>query len=92
MKPVPPEPPKPIEGEALTYGSDQAQYLPLPAWRMPGSIGQTITRWRPSTEERAAIAAGADIWLSQLTFRQPLQPVRIGVRGSDVREGWPDGD
>ena len=41
------------------------------------------TRWQLTDEERAAIAAGADLMLSVLTFRQPLQPVIMGVAGVD---------
>jgi hypothetical protein len=91
MKPIDPDPGKRTGGESVTYGAGQRHYLPLPAAKFPEN-GQVVTRWQLSDEERAAIAAGGDVWLSILTFDRPLQPVRLGVRGADVRTGWPDGD
>lgn len=60
-----------------TFAKDQPGYNPLPAFRAEGREGAVITRWRLSDEERKFIADGGDIWLTQLTFNNPLQPVKL---------------
>ena len=68
------------ERDEIVIGKDQPEYVPLPALRLITEEGiATVTRWRPSDEERAQLLAGADIWLQQLTGRGPLQPVKVGV-------------
>lgn len=39
--------------------------------------------FRPSDEERAKIAAGGDIYVSQLTFMQPMQGLILSVGPED---------
>lgn len=68
---------------------DQPQYQPLPLIQLEGSEGRCISRWRLTDDERAAIAAGADLFIEQLTFNpglrdpnrlyQPILPV-VGLR------------
>jgi len=65
---------EPIE---IVLGKDQPQYVPLPAVYLDSPARPMITRWRLDDEERAAIAAGADVVLQQLTFGQPFQPVNL---------------
>ena len=81
MQPVSPvlnEDYKPFE---KVYAKDQPQYNPLPVIRDPKGV--LLSRWRLSDDERAAIANGADIMLSNHTFNQPLQPVRLEVCGHE---------
>lgn len=42
-----------------------------------------LTRWRFSDAERAQIAAGADLVLTQLTFGEPFRPVHLQVSMPD---------
>ena len=81
MTPVEPIKPANMDARAVTIAANQPQYNPLPALVEPD--GTVHTRWQLTDEERAAIAAGADLMLSVLTFRQPLQPVIMGVAGVD---------
>ena len=41
-----------------------------------GNVG-TMTRWKLDDDERAKIAVGEDVYLSLLTFGQPMQPVQM---------------
>lgn len=41
-----------------------------------------LSRWEPTDEQRRRIAEGADIFLEQMVFGSPLQPVRM-MLGSD---------
>ena len=68
--------------EEVTFARNQPQYRPLPTVILDGREGRVISRWTLSPEERAAIAAGEDIYLEQLTFGNPLQPQRpsVGLR------------
>ena len=68
--------------QILVLAKDQPQYRPLPVAVLDGPRGRTISRWTLTPEERAAVAAGEDIYLEQLTFRTPLQPIlpTVGLR------------
>ena len=63
----------------VTYAADQPEYQPLRALRSATREGQVISRWRLTWHERFAILFGRDIWLTLLTFQQPLQPILIHV-------------
>jgi hypothetical protein len=57
------------------YAKHQPEYIPLPAWREPD--GTVVTRWRATLAERLRILFTGDLWLTMLTFNQPLQPVKL---------------
>lgn len=66
---------KPIEfkGQNVIFAKDQPEYQPLPALRMPD--GEVITCWEFTEEELQKVLKNKCIYLSQLTFNQPLQPI-----------------
>lgn len=72
--------------EEITIAEDQAEYLPLTAavYQTPDGVRILLTRWRFSEEDRARVAAGEDLYLSVMTFGQPLQPLMVQVGP----EGW----
>ena len=78
-----------------TFGEGQPQYKPLPVHITPE--GQVISCWQRSEEDKARIAETGQIWLSQLTFNRPLQPVFMTTDRSDLfttppgQEGGSDG-
>lgn len=70
-------------------GEDQPAYTPLPftaiAYPFPVEQGDgfktvdvqaVVTRWQLTDDEREAIAAGGDLYLTTLTFGEPYQPIR----------------
>lgn len=65
----------PIEfpGHNIVFAKDQPEYQPLPAMIMPD--GQVITCWELTKEEIEQISSTGKLYLSQLTFNQPLQPI-----------------
>ena len=75
------------EANEIVVAREQDQYVPLPALPITLEVGFApieivkglLTRWRPTDEERAALANGADIWLETMTFGEPMQPVRIST-------------
>ncbi len=66
----------PIE---IVLAKEQKEYTPLPVVYLDTRARPMISRWRLDDDERAAIAAGADIVLQQLTFQMPVQPVNLQV-------------
>jgi hypothetical protein len=67
------------EQHEILYAAEQPEYMALPALRLALPEAPIVTRWRPTAEERAAIANGADVVLTQLTFRMALQPVSLQI-------------
>lgn len=63
-----------------TFGEGQPQYEPLPVLQFPD--GQVISCWELS--EKARVAETGQIWLSQLTFNRPLQPVFMTTDKTDL--------
>lgn len=71
----------------MTIGANQPEYLPLPAQRRPD--GTVTSFWKFSPEELEAIyrqLEGIDrstgevgVYVSQLTFGKPLQPVIVSM-------------
>lgn len=66
---------KPIEfpGYNIIIAKDQPQYQPLPAIRLPD--GEVITCWELTKEEIEIIKTTGKLYLKQLTFNKPLQPI-----------------
>jgi hypothetical protein len=88
MNPISPVLPgsKPYE---FILAKDQKQYISLPALYFEDPIGRIITRWQFTQEERDAIAAGADLLFSQLTFGEKFQPVQFQIEPAVQEEDAP---
>lgn len=71
------------EAIEIVLGKNQPEYTPLPAVYLDTPARPMVTRWRLSDEEREAIANGADVVLTQLTFWNRFQPVHLQVSGRD---------
>lgn len=57
------------------YAKDQPEYSPLPVFRNPD--GTVLSRWHCTWRERLRILLTGDIYLFQMTFNRPLQPVSL---------------
>lgn len=68
-----------FEGANIVYGANQPEYKPLPAERRPGYSGEIVTCWELSPGELKRVQETGKIYLSVLTFGQPLQPVILSV-------------
>ena len=69
-----------FDGVNVVYGATQQEYIPLPAQiRGKAVTGECLTCWQLSPEEIKKVSETGIIWLSLLTFGQPLQPVRLSV-------------
>jgi len=82
MKPVSPVV-KGLESEEVVYAKDQPQYRPLPAL-IVGEDNIAISKWRLSFLERLRVLFTGNIWFSQKTFGDPLQPQLPTTKLSDL--------
>ena len=57
----------------VVFAKDQPEYLPLPAFR--DDEGQVVSCWRLSAWEVLRLLVTRRLWLMQLTFNHPLQPI-----------------
>ena len=74
-----------FEGANIVFGANQPEYQPLPAERVgKPETGQINTCWELSPDELKRIQETGKIWVSLLTFGQPLQPVLVSVDKPDV--------
>ena len=74
-----------FDGVNVIFGADQPEYKPLPAERIgkPES-GQIITCWDLSPDELKKVQETGQIFVSLLTFGQPLQPMLVSVEKPDA--------
>jgi hypothetical protein len=74
----------------IMIAENQTEYLTLPAaaYVTKSGVACLLTRWRFTDEERERIAGGEDLFLMQLTFGQPMQPIelQVGPEGYTVSE------
>lgn len=77
MRPVAPR----VGLPEVTLAEEQAEYAPVTVAVVTYEDGTQglMTRWRPTEDERALIAAGADLYLTLLTFGRPMQPIHLKV-------------
>lgn len=70
---------KPIEfkGMNAVYGASQPEYQPLPAH--VNKYGDVMTCWELNDDEIKAITENRCIWVGQLTFNKPLQPIILSA-------------
>lgn len=67
-----------------TYGKNQPEYIPLPAYLENGEKGQVVTCWELTDEEIEIIVKTKKIYHSQLTFNFALQPIFMTANKSDI--------
>lgn len=72
-------------GHSIIYGQDQPDdYDPLQA--IVNSSGEVITEWEFTAEELTRIMLGGKLKLTIHTFNQPLQPIRLDIIQSVMKE------
>lgn len=79
MKPVSPVIPRTALDEII-FAEDQAEYLNLPAIKNSSPEGMVTTRWHLTWQERFRVLFSGNLWLSILTFHNPLQPITLTTK------------
>lgn len=59
----------------VVFAKDQPEYLPLPAYK--DETGQVVSFWKLEEGDLEKIKAQGGIYVLQLTFNQPLQPLSL---------------
>jgi hypothetical protein len=72
--------PTSFKGQTTVIAKDQKQYQPLPALRIKGKRGVIICCWRMSWWERVYTLFTGRVWVSLLTFNQPVSPSYLFVQ------------
>lgn len=67
-----------ISGKNCVYAKDQPEYLPLPARR--DEAGMVTSCWKLTWKERLKLLLMGKIFLTVMTFNQPLQPIRLSTK------------
>ena len=68
----------------VVYAKDQPEYLPLPALKIESEYGEVISCWRLSFWERIKVLFTGKIWLSLMSFNQPLTPSMMSVNRKEI--------
>lgn len=72
-----------VDAPLIEIAKDQAEFLPVVGALVHASgyggpqLNTILLAFRPSPAERAAIAGGADIYVSQLTFGGPMHGIIV---------------
>jgi hypothetical protein len=69
----------------IHYAANQPDYQSLPAYQTNSGI--SITRWRCNWRDRLRVLFWGDVYLCQMTFHQPLQPVRLQTAVPEIQDG-----
>jgi hypothetical protein len=77
-----------LEQREIVYAKNQPEYIPLRTLVSAGADRKVISRWSLTPEQRKAVADGADIYLTLLTFQNPLQPILMTVSDGKLDPDW----
>ena len=77
---------KPIQFKEANsiFAENQPEYIPLPAFKNNTEEAEVITCWKLTFLERLRILIFGKIWLCLLTFNQPLKPIFITTKKSEI--------
>lgn len=59
-----------------TFGKGQKEYIPLPGFLESSLQGRVTTLWQATWPERIKFLFTGKLWLQQLGFNLPLQPIK----------------
>jgi len=79
-------PHSPVKLKEIPIAENQPEYLTLPALVGHDHKGIVTSRWQLTWQERVVILFGGNIWLQQLAFGQPVQPVKLSATEPDAAE------
>lgn len=78
-----------FDGVNVVFGAEQPEYKPLPAERVGNAkTGQVNTCWALSPDEIKKVQETGQIYVSLLTFGQPLQPLLVSVEKPDIYDPY----
>lgn len=76
--------PKKFPEVNVTYAENQPEYLPLPVFKDKQEEGLVVSCWGMTWRERFTVLFKGEIWLSVMTYHQPLTPVNLFAKKSEI--------
>jgi hypothetical protein len=67
-----------------TYGKNQKEYNVLPVCKDNEPECNVVSCWKFTFRERLRLLFGRKLWLHMKTFHEPLQPVFMTTKKSDI--------
>lgn len=75
-----------FKGANANFAKDQPQYHQLPAHYESNKVeGVVSTCWKLSFWERIRVLFTGRVWVQTMTFRNPLQPLRLAAKRPDLK-------
>ena len=63
----------------VVIAENQEPYLPLPALACGDNMGTLLMCWEVTPEEAEVLHRTGKLWVTCLTFNQPIQPLHFSV-------------
>ena len=73
-----------FEQQNVVFAENQEEYLPLPARVYRNEVGEVVSCWEFTDEEIELIIKNKCVYISSMTFNQPLQPLRVTAKSEEV--------
>lgn len=68
----------------VVFAENQPEYTALPALKIDSPTGEVISCWKLSFKERIKVLLFGNVWLSLMSFNNPLTPSFMSVNKDDV--------
>ena len=78
MKPVK------FKHQNVVFAENQPEYIPLPALKINSQQGDIISCWKMGFKERVIVLFTGKIWLSLMSFNNPLVPCFMSVERKKI--------
>lgn len=77
---------KPIrfKHQNVIFAENQPEYQSLPALKLDTPEGEVITCWGLTFKERLKVLFTGKVWVSLMSFNQPLTPSYLAVNRKEV--------
>lgn len=66
------------------YSKNQSEYQELPSLKLDTAEGEVISCWKLSFKERIIVLITGKIWLSLMSFNNPLTPSFLSTKRKEV--------
>jgi len=76
--------PKKFKESNVVFAENQEEYTPLPAFKDESGI--VVSCWNLSFRERLRLLFTGSLWVSMMTFNQPLTPMFLTTIKKEVLE------
>jgi hypothetical protein len=77
--------PTKFKQQNITFANKQTSHIAIPAFKHPfDPRGEVVSCWKMNLWERIKVLFTGRIWVSLLSFNQPLTPSFLTTKRSDI--------